>query len=119
MASDVTLVRRLGRGSTTEYRARNTDPVKLCVKERRVRTTSIQKSQRDGPGDGTCAWECRTCLLLPRTRSSARIAVYGVAKDSSLGGGKRVMERMHGGALDCTENTCLGSRLIARGDVDI
>ena len=31
---------------------------------------------------------------LPRIRSSARIAVYEVAKDSSLGEGKRAMERM-------------------------
>ena len=49
------------------------------MKEYRVRGTSIPENQRDGPGDGRCGSKRRSGGLPPRTGSSARIAVYGVA----------------------------------------
>ena len=43
-----------------KYRVGHTKPIELCAEERRVRTTSIPVSQRDGPGDWMCTWEHRT-----------------------------------------------------------
>ena len=57
MVCDLTVVRRLERGNRIKHRVGHTNTVELCMKERRVRTTSVPKSRPDDPGDGMCAWE--------------------------------------------------------------
>ena len=57
MARDLTVLRKLGRGSRVEYRIGHTNPFELYVKQGTARTISIPESHREGRmGD----WESRT-----------------------------------------------------------
>ena len=74
-------------------------PYELCVNERRVRGHPFRRVSGTDLETGCLQGSAGHGGLLPRTRSSTRVAVHGVAKDSRLGGGKRAMGRMHRRAL--------------------